>query len=71
MLGDDDGNLIQSRSSTVPKGIYMFGGVGCGKTMMMDLLAEAAQGKALKVMHLCSSGPLFPCSSMKVAACDD
>ena len=25
-----------------PKGLYMFGGVGTGKTMLMDLLVESA-----------------------------
>ena len=33
------------RKSDVPnvKGVYMYGGVGCGKTMMMDILVAVAQ----------------------------
>lgn len=36
----DGGINIRRRSA--PVGLYMYGGVGCGKTMLMDLLVDAA-----------------------------
>jgi predicted ATPase len=41
-------NLLASRADngSAPKGLYIYGGVGCGKTMMMDMFHDAilAQG---------------------------
>lgn len=32
----------QAEKPKVPKGLYIYGGVGTGKTMLMDLFAEVA-----------------------------
>ena len=39
--GDKDADADKPVPSGV-KGVYMYGGVGCGKTMLMDLLVAAA-----------------------------
>lgn len=36
------GAALPSGSRTHVRGLYMFGGVGCGKTMLMDLLVASA-----------------------------
>jgi len=48
---DDEGTAGSSSSSThappgIPTGLYMHGGVGTGKTMLMDLFVEAVGGVA-------------------------
>lgn len=43
-------NFFRSRSK-VPKGIYFFGGVGRGKTMLMDLFFEHVPIKAKQRVH--------------------
>jgi len=43
-------NFFKSRSN-VPKGIYIFGGVGRGKTMLMDLFFEHVPIKAKRRVH--------------------
>ena len=41
LLGSSKGGPVQMRvSSTLPKGLYMFGDVGSGKTMLMDLFYD-------------------------------
>lgn len=35
------GSKVSGTRSNVP-GLYMYGGVGCGKTMLMDLLVASA-----------------------------
>lgn len=39
--GDGTAAAVQGGRAPVPQGLYMFGGVGCGKTMLMDLLVES------------------------------
>uniref|UniRef100_A0A061RPQ1 Lactation elevated protein 1-like n=1 Tax=Tetraselmis sp. GSL018 TaxID=582737 RepID=A0A061RPQ1_9CHLO len=41
LLGSSSGDAAEAPPKA-PRGVYMFGGVGCGKTMMMDLLAHSA-----------------------------
>ena len=40
-----------SRRSVMPKGLYLWGGVGRGKSMLMDWFFEAAPTKAKKRVH--------------------
>ena len=37
-----DGRGRKAASAAMPKGLYMYGGVGVGKTMLMDLLVKSA-----------------------------
>jgi predicted ATPase len=39
-MGSDDAKPASRRKA--PQGLYMYGGVGTGKTMLMDLLVTAA-----------------------------
>lgn len=50
LFGSDDATSSSSLSNSSPRGLYMYGGVGTGKTMMMDVFSEC-----------CS--PLLPVSS--------
>jgi protein AFG1 len=34
-----------------PKGLYLYGGVGCGKTMLMDLFHDACNISRKKRVH--------------------
>ena len=43
----------QAEAPPPPQGLYMYGGVGCGKTMLMDLLVEAVPGQSSR-----HAGPL-------------
>lgn len=36
-------------AQTFPKGIYLYGGVGCGKTMLMDIFFETIETKKRRV----------------------
>ena len=64
----DIGDYLSKKSAPaqpgVPKvkGLYMFGGVGTGKTMLMDLLVNSAPPQ-FKVMLLPPRGPMLICSS--------
>ncbi|XP_076444893.1 AFG1-like ATPase isoform X2 [Babylonia areolata] len=40
-----------SKKLTVPKGLYLYGGVGCGKTMLMDLFYNSSQRHRKKRVH--------------------
>ena len=46
-LFSSDGDAEKTEESDV-KGLYMYGGVGCGKTMLMDMFAESVPS-SLKV----------------------
>jgi predicted ATPase len=60
LLGGDDGSAAQQPPA--PKGVYMFGGVGCGKTMMMDLLVDSAKEPLFKVSHPPNYSPFLLCA---------
>lgn len=38
---DDTGGKSSSRATPMVKGLYLYGGVGCGKTMLMDMFASS------------------------------
>lgn len=38
-----------ARASKAPKGLYIYGGVGCGKTMMMDMFFDSVPASHRKV----------------------
>lgn len=44
----------------IPRGLYMFGGVGCGKTMLMDLLVESVP-REFKVCVGGGGGRVYGC----------
>lgn len=41
-LSGTTGSSVPGSRGPAVQGLYMFGGVGCGKTMLMDLLVAAA-----------------------------
>lgn len=45
------GWLFHRRAPTVPRGLYIYGRVGRGKTMLMDLFFEALPGKSKRRAH--------------------
>jgi predicted ATPase len=57
-----------------PQGLYMYGGVGVGKTMLMDLLVTAAPPEFKVPEHLhsprCMSLPAAERVCQQCASCD-
>ncbi len=54
-VGDEAGRGGYGGRPPIPRGLYMFGGVGCGKTMLMDLLVESVP-REFKVWVGCGGG---------------
>lgn len=50
-MSSDASSDSQSEGSGI-KGMYMYGGVGCGKTMIMDLLVSSAPQEFKVRSHL-------------------
>eukprot|EP00944_MAST-04C_sp_MAST-4C-sp1_P006817 g6817.t1 len=42
---------VGAGGATAPKGLYMYGGVGCGKTMVMDMFYASAPAKRKRRVH--------------------
>lgn len=40
LFGYDTNSQRKANKKDIPKGFFMFGGVGCGKTMLMDMFYE-------------------------------
>ncbi len=45
------GRLLRQRPRYIPKGIYLWGGVGRGKTWLMDMFYEAIPGNGKERLH--------------------
>ena len=45
------GRSAKTANANRPKGLYLFGSVGCGKTMLMDLFHETSFVKKSKRVH--------------------
>ncbi len=44
-------SFLIKQSSIIPKGLYIYGGVGCGKSMLMDLFYEHVPVKQKRRVH--------------------
>jgi AFG1-like ATPase len=70
-MGSDDAKPASQRKA--PQGLYMFGGVGVGKTMLMDLLVTAAPPESkvpqcpLSGVPLLAAGPCATIMSLHLA----
>lgn len=55
-----EGRKAEPAVPQLPKGLYMYGGVGVGKTMLMDLLVKCAPSQ-FKACEACPRLHAFAC----------